>query len=486
MASLAALGGYGSEEEAERAGPPPPAPSAQLLRVPADPAPPVCTLGLTLALSGGGADGGGLVVSTGAARTFVSPHAHSLSYNPRVADLYAPVSGPQHPLAGAGRGGAASAGNHPLGFVESAHLGEAAFDEQMHTFNARGFAAEPGGGPGWVGDAAAAERHAGAHVSLAERKRKSAALMAAAGEAGAAGGGGAGGPGGVWAAAAPRSAKPLADHAELTPEQAEYVAWHNARREARRKKPAEGGEAAEGEGGGGAAGGEAAAPEATTGGEKTHFHGKSLTTYAGDSWLAAPKDGKRPGGDCFLPKQWARSLAGHTQGCAAIRFFPSTGHLLLSAGMDHKAKVWDVAAGKLMRTYMGHSGALKDASFSADGARFVTASFDRDVKLWDTETGKVVQAVSAGCVANCVRLHPDRPNTLLAGLADRRVAQWDMASGDMTQEYVEHLQGVRGASPRKSGSGRPVCPSERPCGRPGLGRQPASGARSNPPARRDR
>jgi len=322
--------------------------------------------------------------------------------------------------------------------LQDAHVNRYTFEEQYATFQTRGYTQEPSGA-GFVGDAHALAAAGGDSVfnqRASDRKRKALAVFAqvvAAGDEAAGDGDG---------GAVVHMAKPLADHSELTPEQREYIAWHNARRDARRKKPAE-------EAGGTAAGG--AAPlvdeeaEPDTGREKSHFHGASETNYAGDSWIAAPKDKKRTGDECFLPKRWVHTYAGHTKGVSAIRFFPGTGHLLLSAGLDNKVKIWDVfGSGKLLRTYMGHNKGVKDVWFTNDGTRFVSSSYDNDIKLWDTETGKVVQAVTAGKVANCVRLHPhaDKQHTLLAGLSDRRVGQWDLRTGDMTQEYDQHLAAV--------------------------------------------
>jgi pre-mRNA-processing factor 17 len=46
-----------------------------------------------------------------------------------------------------------------------------------------------------------------------------------------------------------------------------------------------------------------------------------------------------PPSECFLPKRCVHTWMGHTKAVSAIRLFPESGHLLLSASMDSRVKV---------------------------------------------------------------------------------------------------------------------------------------------------
>ncbi|KAK4701782.1 pre-mRNA-processing factor 17, partial [Phenoliferia sp. Uapishka_3] len=181
--------------------------------------------------------------------------------------------------------------------------------------------------------------------------------------------------------------------------------------------------------------------------EKSTFHGKELHDYLGRSYLHIPTDvdvnlkPSEPGlQETFIPKKCIHTWSGHTKGVSKIQLFPGSGHLILSGSLDTRVKLWDVYnEGKCLRTFNGHTKAVHDVTFNNDGTKFLSAAFDRQMKLWDTETGQCLQAFSNGKIPYCVKFHPEKQNVFLAGMSDKKIIQYDMGSGEITQEYDQHL-----------------------------------------------
>nr|GMD20873.1 pre-mRNA-processing factor 17 isoform X1 [Ipomoea batatas] len=352
-----------------------------------------------------------LTVAGGAARALskpLDPTQHTVSYNPTYDQLWAPIYGPAHPYAKDGL--AQGLRNHKLGFVENAAIEPFVFDEQYNTFQKYGYAFDPSANH-YVGDMDVLKKN----DAISEEEEEDVDMTEVDNPATEA-----------WLRKnrkSPWAGKKEGLQTELTEEQKKYA------EEYANKKGEEKGEREKG--------------EALV--EKSTFHGKEERDYQGRSWIAPPKDAKPQNDHCYIPKRLVHTWSGHTKGVSAIRFFPKHGHLILSAGMDTKVKIWDVFnSGKCMRTYMGHSKAVRDIWFSNDGTKFLTASYDKNIKYWDTETGKVISTFSTGKVPYVVRLNPDedKQNVLLAGMSDKKIVQWDMNSGQITQEYDQHLGAV--------------------------------------------
>ncbi|KAG9154801.1 hypothetical protein Leryth_020078 [Lithospermum erythrorhizon] len=367
----------------------------------------------------------------------LDPTQHVVNFNPTYDQLWAPIYGPAHPFAKDGL--AQGLRNHKLGFVEDASIQPFVFDEQYNTFQKFGYAADPSA-TYYIGDLDAVDKNGAVSVynipkneqkrrKLEKKKEKLGSLGEDEGDGGNVDGDAVENPASeVWLAKnskSPWSGKREGIESELTDEQKKYAEEH-----ARKQAEKEGGHERE---------------KGETVFEKSTFHGKEEKDYQGRSWIAPPKDAKASNDHCYIPKRLVHTWSGHTKGVSAIRFFPKHGHLILSAGMDSKVKIWDVFnSGKCMRTYMGHSKAVRDISFSNDGTKFLTASYDRNIKYWDTETGKVISTFSTGKIPYVVRLNPDddKQNILLAGMSDKKIVQWDMNSGQITQEYDQHLGAV--------------------------------------------
>ncbi|KAK2075528.1 hypothetical protein QBZ16_001636 [Prototheca wickerhamii] len=356
------------------------------------------------------------VVSEEATRHYQAAEARLVRYNLPAEMMHAPALGP---TPSSGRRPDAMRMNHRTGHVEDSNLSSYAFDEQYNSFHSHGVAADPAGTRtvSLEGRAAAPPE---AKRPKTEKERYTVV------------------PADPTQPFTLRSRQPWAGK-EAFPEQ-ELTDEQRAFAEKAREEKAEK---------------EAAAGTAET----SIFHGRERRDYQGRSWLEPPRDLRDESEQSFLPKKHLHTWAGHTKGVNAIRAprhpfhaalfragsSPNTGHLLLSAGLDGKVKIWDVHnQRKCLCTYLGHSKGVRDVWFSRDGSRFASTGYDKAIRVWDTETGAVLGKYGEGKMAYTVRFHPDedKQNVLMAGTADKKIIQIDTDTGDVVQEYDYHLGAV--------------------------------------------
>lgn len=188
-----------------------------------------------------------------------------------------------------------------------------------------------------------------------------------------------------------------------------------------------------------------------SGGETTVFEGSAQYDYQGRTYMHIPQDldidlRKEAGSTKnYVPKKLVHTWKSHTKPVIGVRFFPGSGHLMLSGSADSTVKIWDVYHQKeLLRTYSGHTKALSDVTFSPNGKQFLSASYDRMIKLWDTETGQCLNRFTTGKTPHVVKFNPspEHSSEFLAGMSDKKIIQFDLRTREVVQEYDHHLAAI--------------------------------------------
>lgn len=175
----------------------------------------------------------------------------------------------------------------------------------------------------------------------------------------------------------------------------------------------------------------------------TVLHIKTTRDYIGRSFLTPKIARKSENKPDKPPKKLKKIFLGHQKGIQKAAFFPKTGHLILSASFDKKIKIWNLN-GKCIRTYKGHTEAVKDISFNPDGTSFLSAGFDSRIRLWDTETGKPINTFNVQKMPYCVRMNPDpdRQYLFLNASLNTDIEQYDIRTGKMVMSYTDHMEAV--------------------------------------------
>ncbi len=123
-----------------------------------------------------------------------------------------------------------------------------------------------------------------------------------------------------------------------------------------------------------------------------------------------------------------RTLRGHTDAINAVAL-SGDGRLALSASDDQTLKVWDVRSGRELRTLVGHSDVVCDVALNGDGRMAASASRDKTLKVWDVGSGReLCTLVGHGDAVSGVALSGDGRLAVSAS-DDQTIRVWNTGVG---------------------------------------------------------
>jgi WD40 repeat protein len=145
-----------------------------------------------------------------------------------------------------------------------------------------------------------------------------------------------------------------------------------------------------------------------------------------------------------------RTLIGHTEGVTSVclsadsRFALSgSGFIYITGeeGGDGTLKLWEVATGKCLRTFIGNEG-VNAVCLSADNRFALSGCVDGTLKLWEVATGKCLHTFSGHIgYVHSVCLSTDN-RFALSGCGDGTLKLWEVATGKCLRTFIGHAGGV--------------------------------------------
>ncbi len=114
------------------------------------------------------------------------------------------------------------------------------------------------------------------------------------------------------------------------------------------------------------------------------------------------------------------------------------GQSFISGSRDQTVRRWDLATGKLLQTFLGHTDAVRAVAVSPNGKTLASGSWDETIKIWNMATGELQTTLDghSGRVVS-LAISPDG-KTLASGSTDSTIKLWDLSTYQLIDTFDDH------------------------------------------------
>ncbi len=139
-----------------------------------------------------------------------------------------------------------------------------------------------------------------------------------------------------------------------------------------------------------------------------------------------------------LPLQ---TFLGHTDWVWSVAFSPD-GKTLVSGSDDQTVHLWEVSSGQCLNTLQGHTNTIWSVAFSPNGKTLASGSDDQTVRLWEVSSGQCLNILQGHTnTVWSVAFSPDG-KTLVSSSSDQTVRLWEVSSGQCLNILQGHSHWV--------------------------------------------
>jgi COMPASS component SWD3 len=176
-----------------------------------------------------------------------------------------------------------------------------------------------------------------------------------------------------------------------------------------------------------------------------------------------------------MPYAQSTVFRGHSRAVSSVKFSPDSRFLGSSSG-DKTVRVWQLPAADAegvvgehaasasapapaapVQTLTGHAFGISDCTWSSDSRHLCSASDDKTLNLYDVASGRAVRSfVGHSSYVCCVAFHSPADNMLASGSFDESVMMWDTRTGAAVRTIPAHAEPVTGVEFGPTGQGQLV------------------------------